>query len=260
MSLEKTGSRWINEKDLPTEFARLQALENWADPVTIQILSKRPIESSSRCLEMGAGAGSIAYWMSERCPAGRVVAADIDARFLDSSKAPNLEVATLDLGQADFPPGSFDLIHARMVLSHIPARENILERAVQWLAPGGTILVEDYYFLPVEHALSEPQRLFFNIFLRSLVAQGSDPHWGRRVPGHLARLGLDEIRVSTTPVVMGTGDPSGVLWNMTFEQYLPLVLERGLVTPAQIAAYKGAPKSQVVDVPCVLLSASGRRP
>ncbi|MBV9163202.1 MAG: methyltransferase [Pseudonocardiales bacterium] len=71
-------SKGIVSKDLPTERERLRLLELDSDPQTIEILQGLPVNASWRCLDLGAGAGSIAYWLADRCRDGHVVAADID--------------------------------------------------------------------------------------------------------------------------------------------------------------------------------------
>jgi Methyltransferase domain len=39
---------------------------------------------------------------------------------------PAIEVRQLDLVSGQLPGGDFDFVHARMVLTHIPAREQVL--------------------------------------------------------------------------------------------------------------------------------------
>jgi hypothetical protein len=47
------------------------------------------VQPGRRCLEVGAGHGSMADWMAEQVgPGGRVVATDIDAGYLRGSSAP----------------------------------------------------------------------------------------------------------------------------------------------------------------------------
>ena len=51
-----------------------------------------------RCLEVGAGAGSIAGWLADRVgPSGQVIATDLDTRFLEQQARPNLEVRRHDV-------------------------------------------------------------------------------------------------------------------------------------------------------------------
>ena len=51
-----------------------------------------------------------------------------------------------DVTSDEFPDRSFDLVHVRAVLMHIPDRMAALRRMVSWLAPGGWLLAEDCDF------------------------------------------------------------------------------------------------------------------
>ena len=113
------------------------------DPDTIRILQRRGIQPSWRCLELGAGAGSIARWLAARCPNGKVVATDIGTSFLTGLSAPNLQVLRHDVVAEDFPCGSFDLIHARWLLVNLAEREKVLAKIVTWLAAGGWLVTEE---------------------------------------------------------------------------------------------------------------------
>ncbi|HET8806099.1 MAG TPA: hypothetical protein VFM47_06500, partial [Gaiellales bacterium] len=73
------------------EDERLDLLEQIYDPVTRRRRSF--VQPGWRCLEVGAGRGSMAVWMAEQVgPSGQVVATDIDTRYLASLDVPNLEV------------------------------------------------------------------------------------------------------------------------------------------------------------------------
>jgi len=258
-TLNDAYSKGILSKDLPTEFVRLRALETWLDPMSKRLLEELPIQPGWHCLEMGAGAGSIAYWMAERCPSGRVIAADIDPRFLHAHRATNLQIAAVDLVRDDFPKGSFDLIHARLVLTHLPQREEILSRAVEWLKPGGSIVLEEYYFLPLEDIDSEEAKSFYGTFLQMFVSQGANPRWGREIPSQLASLGIGDLRVAVNPLVTGIGSASADVWWISLQQCCLVAEATGLLTPTQIAAHQKFLKAIPVDIPSVIVSVSGRR-
>ena len=51
---------------------------------------------------------------------GRVVATDLDTRFLDALHESNLDVLRHDVRTDDLPEETFDLIHARLLLEHLP--------------------------------------------------------------------------------------------------------------------------------------------
>ncbi|MER8184507.1 methyltransferase domain-containing protein [Kitasatospora sp. NPDC094015] len=248
-------------KDLPTEFDRLRALERAMDPTSIAVLDGLPVQPNWHCLEMGAGAGSMAYWLAKQCLAGRVVAADLDPRFLDQRRAAHLEVARLDLARAEFAPGSFDLIHSRAVLSHIPERDRILRSAVGWLRPGGWLVVQDFVLLPPEPAAASPLTPFIEAMILGGPAQGNDSRWTRRMPAELAALGLEGLQLRTTPLTAGLGGPADELWRISLGQLGPVFVERGTMTQEQVDTLALAlERRSLVDLSFLFVSAWARRP
>ena len=124
---------------------RFAGLEVVFDHVTRGHLTRLGLASGARCLEVGAGSGSIARWMADQVgPAGRVLAVDLDPRWCRSEGRAQLEVRQLDLVADPLPVGPWDVIHERLVLHHIPERLEVLTRLTAALAPGGVILVEDF--------------------------------------------------------------------------------------------------------------------
>ena len=47
-----------------------------------------------------------------------------------------------DLRTAEFPAGSFDVIYSAFVLEHVSGAQQVLERFVRWLAPGGMLVLQ----------------------------------------------------------------------------------------------------------------------
>ena len=145
-------SNYIFDNAAPQASQRFSSLETLYDPWTIRHLEATGIGPGWQCWEVGAGGGSIARWLAERCGStGHVLVTDIDPRFLVEAAAlthPQIEVQRQDIGSDPLPAQSFDLIHARLVLIHVPAREQALERLVTALSPGGWLIVEDFDFDP----------------------------------------------------------------------------------------------------------------
>ena len=59
-----------------------------------------------------------------------MTALDLETSLLEWLDEPNLDVVAGDVLEIDFPEGSFDLVHTRLVLMHIPERRRALERIV----------------------------------------------------------------------------------------------------------------------------------
>jgi SAM-dependent methyltransferase len=129
----------------PETAARFDGLERTLDSISTGLLERLGVPVGARCLEIGAGGGSIARWLADRVgPAGQVVAVDLDTRWFRHDGSPQLEVCEVDLVSGPIPEGPWDLIHERLVLQHIPARLEVLDQLVARLAPGGWLVVEDF--------------------------------------------------------------------------------------------------------------------
>ncbi|MEV5505755.1 class I SAM-dependent methyltransferase [Streptomyces orinoci] len=241
-----------------TERQRLESIQRHTDSCTTAVLEGLSPQPSWNCLELGAGAGSIAYWLAQRCPRGRVVAADLDTRLLDPDRAPNLVVEQTDLTKPDYAPGHFDLIHARYLFCHLPARDELLARAADWLAPGGWLVIEDPYQLPAETSPFPPVRRLMAAYARLYDARGADLTWARSLPALLARNGLTEVDYSANPARMGAGPQDR--WAPLIRQAAPELLARGLVTQDELDAFEGLlADPSFIDIPQVTIAAWGRR-
>ena len=126
------------------ELTRLQAIEQEFDPASRRRLYATGLTTGWRCLEVGPGAGSLMQWMGEKVGAsGQVVALDLSTKFLPARRPEQVEVQQGDIRTAALPQGSFDLVHARYVLVHLPDYEVALSRMLAALKPGGWIVLEE---------------------------------------------------------------------------------------------------------------------
>jgi len=133
----------VNEREETT--ARFDALEVSFDALTFGHLTRTGVGPGWRCLELGTGSGSVAAWLADQVgPNGAVLGTDIDISRCRPVAHQHLELRRHDLVTDPFPPGPWDLVHERLVLQHIPARLEILDRVVAALAPGGWVVLEDF--------------------------------------------------------------------------------------------------------------------
>jgi SAM-dependent methyltransferase len=249
--------------EVSTEQQRLHLLEQMLDPDTIRILEQRGIQPSWHCLELGAGAGSIARWLAFRCPDGQVVATDIGTTFLAGLSAPNLQVLRHDLVAEDFPLGAFDLIHARWLLMNLPQREEVLAKAVTWLAPGGWLVTEDMDLFPVDSSPHPALQRLMEAFEQLLAdSHGADFRWARRrLPTALAEVGLVELGMSVSVKHGGDGGADDAVYRMSMTQLRPGLVDRGLLSGAEYTAGIALlDDPAVIDTPIASVAAWGRRP
>ena len=130
------------DNDDPDAANRHNYLPAMLDGLTTSRLASIGDLTGKRCLELGAGGGSVARWLASRVgPAGRVLATDINTRHLRTD--PGYEVLPHDLVSEPVPAGPWDVIHARLVLLHMPQRGRVLRRLASALAPGGALALEE---------------------------------------------------------------------------------------------------------------------
>lgn len=178
------------------EQLRLQGLEMLWDPITRSRLLEAGLGPGQRCLEVGAGRGSVACVMAE-LTGSRVVAVDRDPRFLDPQDD-RYEIRALDITSSTFLNGEqFDLIHCRFLLMHLPDPGAVLQALARCLAPSGVLLAEEPNMLSWSAADgTEPGAEILNrVIARSLQATEQAGLWqnalGPRLPGLLRCAGLD---------------------------------------------------------------------
>jgi ubiquinone/menaquinone biosynthesis C-methylase UbiE len=218
------------------EIQRLVALEAMADPATISVLDHIGVPPNAQCLEVGGGAGSIARHLADRVPAGHVIATDIEPTRLErKSRRANLRVFRHDVATDFFPDASFDLIHARFVLAHLPDRQSVLARMAGWLKPGGVLIIEGFRWVDVvglDPAYTAAMAAYNTL---SSITIGTDTSWSGRVPESFADQGLERIETRThdqTRTVCG-GNTTATLWRLTLAEAHDQSVAAGLATDEQ---------------------------
>ncbi|HEV7862274.1 MAG TPA: methyltransferase domain-containing protein, partial [Acidimicrobiia bacterium] len=209
---------------------RLDLLEQSWDPGSLAYLRGVEPQPGWRCLDIGAGGGSITRWLCDAVgPGGTVVSVDLDTRFLALLDVPNLEVVEADVVTDGLPQGPFDLVHTRAVLMHIPARDRLLAEMVARLRAGGTLVLEEADFHSLQSAESPLYREFTRQFGEILHSQaGMDSTWGRGLASRLARLGLKELRCEASSTIYPGRSIEAEFYGVTFLQARDLLLAHGI--------------------------------
>ena len=225
---------YVFDNAAPQTAARFSALARIFDPGTVRHLSALGVGEGWRCLEVGGGGGSVAGWLCDRVgPVGRVVATDLDTRFLEQVDRRNLEVRRHNLLTDPLPAGPFDLVHVRLVLMHLRERESVLARLVGALKPGGVLLAEEFDSLstlpdaavnPAESPLPA-----FRALQDMLAGQGVDLRYGRLLSGRLRAHGLRDV-FAEGRVFMWPGRSIGSeLMRANLEQLRGAIIESGQI-------------------------------
>lgn len=191
-------------EDAGSERARLGAVERALDPITIAALLDAGAGPGMRCWEAGAGRGSIATWLSHTAGGGgEVIATDVDGRWYEGA----VDLVLHDVVADPPPAGDLDLIHARLLLEHVPEPARVLRRLAAALRPGGVLVVEDAAGLrfgarppaPALTGLARPWE-------RAGRAVGWDATYGAALARHMAAAGLEGVHGRARRLVAPGGD------------------------------------------------------
>jgi SAM-dependent methyltransferase len=214
---------------IPQEDERLTLMSEMLDPQMFFRLEQLGVGEGWKCLEVGAGNGSVSVWLAGKVgPTGQVVASDIDTRFLDRITLPNLTVRKIDV-TADPLGEGYDLVCGRAFLHHIPERIDVLGRLAKAVKPGGCILIEEPDFHPVLASDSSVIRDFWRGFLAWAANHGIDYFIGRRIGGLLSDLGFERPAVYGETILFNGGSLPARYLSLTMKELEGSLLGSGLI-------------------------------
>jgi SAM-dependent methyltransferase len=263
---------YVYDNSWEQEHARLTGLEALYDIGTVRHLEALGIQPGWRCLEVGAGAGSIAVWLCDKVTAaGSVVATDVDTRFLQVLKEPNLDIRHHNLDTDDLPEREFDLVHGRAVLEYVTHPEEAISGLARALKPGGWIILEDSDFTPM---LMQPDRMIlfpethratlakvYRGIVEVLRKNDFTEDLGRRLPSLLIGEGLVDVGADVRSALVWGGSPASASAIGTIERFQDDLMSSFDVTDDEIdqaIGFFSDPGSAIVRP--ALVSAWGRRP
>ncbi|MFE0631284.1 class I SAM-dependent methyltransferase [Streptomyces sp. NPDC058864] len=215
-----------------------------------------------RCLDVGAGTGTVARGLLREARVSEVVAVDRDVRFLTARPVPGLTVRQADVTEDDFPPGRFDLVHARFVLMHLPSPERMIARLGRLLAPGGVLVVCDAVDLTGADAPDTPFTLVMRAMWRGLRdTVGTDVSRVPRYPGMLRAAGLRSVAAEIHVPPLLPGSAISRFWAETWDRARSAMVATGLVDDALVdAALRYLDSTDCADLSPGMLMAWGRSP
>ena len=191
--------RYLLDNRATAAGARFQALAAVFNVWTFGHVAALGLRPGATCWEVGAGGPSVAAWLAAHVgERGDVLATDIDVSWMPDDR--NYRVERHDVAADEPPAGPFDLVHARLVLTHVPERDEALRRMAASVRPGGWLLIEDFDVatqplacLAVDGPEQERANAIRTAFERLLEQRGVDLAFGRTLPGRLRALGLVDV-------------------------------------------------------------------
>ncbi|MGH3770259.1 MAG: class I SAM-dependent methyltransferase [Pseudonocardiaceae bacterium] len=164
-----------------------------------------------------------------------MVATDLETAALAHLDAPNLDVIRHDILVDDLPGETFDLVHTRFVLIHLPDRDEALARIVAAARPGGWVVVGDQDSRAV--APARPSEVFTRVwaaYLATLTRAGADIGYGQRIPAVLEGHGLRDVQANGESTYWRGGSLAGQFYQRAIELLRAEILATGLVGDSDI--------------------------
>jgi len=227
----------VLESTADRERERLESIAALTDPATIRYVEALGITEGWRCAEVGAGAGSIARWLSSRVGVtGKVVALDINTDYLGDLSAPNLEVRQQDIVTTPLEQAAYDLVHVKILLMHLPEREQVLHQLVAALRPGGFLLVEEADIrsiqtcAPPEPLLTRAASALATFFYFS----GADPGYGLKLMPAVRQTGLRNIGTDCQLTAIQAGTPEIQTITLSLAKLAPMIVQAGLMGKSEV--------------------------
>ncbi|MFC9264946.1 class I SAM-dependent methyltransferase [Streptomyces hydrogenans] len=188
-----------------------------------------------RCLDVGAGTGTVSRRLLSEAGVASVLAVDRDVRFLAARPVPGLDLLEADVTAPDFGPGRFRLVHARFVLMHLPERERVLARLAELVEPGGVLVLSDAVDLTSEVAPGTPYTRAMRAMWRGLKDTiGTDVSWVPAYPSLLRAAGLRRVGAELHVPPLVPGSPISRFWADTWERSRAAMTATGLLDDADL--------------------------
>jgi predicted O-methyltransferase YrrM len=225
------------------ELARLEGQARIHAPATRAILELAGIGPGMRVLDLGTGAGDVAFQVAELVgPEGSVVGVDQSAEALTFARhrAEQRGLTTVSFVEEDLHSagltGEFDAVVGRMVLLYVPDPAEVVRRVAGLLRPGGVVAMMEVEMttaglLPPTDLGERVRYWIVEAFRRS----GLDPSLGARLDDVLARAGLRDVSMLGIQGYLRPGDRAGAaLAAGTVRTLLPAIEKTGVATLDEI--------------------------
>jgi SAM-dependent methyltransferase len=228
-----------------SELQRLDRQGRVLAPATRTILQAAGVRRDMRVLDLGSGAGDVAFLAAELTgPAGEVVGIDQspDAVAKATARAaerglPNVRFIAGDIHDR-VPDGPFDAIIGRLVLMYVPDPAAVLRTQAGLLRSGGIVAPIEFDLhsarsLPATPLVGQAHTWLREAFTRA----GVDPALGPRLWAVLQAAGLQPLGMIGVQPHFGPEDPDGAaILAGIVRTVLPVIERTGVATAAEVGA------------------------
>lgn len=215
-------------QEMADEMYRLELVSKTYDFISQRQISALLTQPSMRCLDIGAGSGSIVDWLSKQPNVKEIIALDRFIGLLET-KLPvseKLQIVQFDLNDDKDDLGEFDLINVRFVLMHLRDRKNILKKISRWLKPNGWLVVSDIIDISPETVDDPLYRKVMSVMWQVLINSiGTDKNWSQTLNAQFQSLGFKNLTNEVYLPPVSEGSPMAEFWYLTWRAMHDRLLE-----------------------------------
>lgn len=240
------GNEYVFNSDSDLGRLHLEYLSALLDEHSFASLDAIGVKPGQRCLDVGSGAGTVARALAERAgPTGQVVAVDRATDRLNAGLAGlrGVEVRRHDINDG-VPGGPYDLIHARLLLLHLPNRLEVLSSLVDALAPGGWLMLTEFTG-PQQRVVTVPRpedEEFFYYVQETAHAfpvrtAGVSYDWAYEAGPAMAAAGLENVSSESFSLAAAGGETPWLLMRVLYRQLWDVFLANGVLTEDELVRF-----------------------
>jgi SAM-dependent methyltransferase len=231
-------AEYVWQHDLKLEADRLRLMSDLLDPSSRFHLLRTRVTVGWRCLEIGAGNGSLSQWLAKRVgSAGHVIASDIRTDLMQGIAGGNLEVRRFDVVHDEPPDAPYDLIATRALLHHLPERRAVVSRMPRWLKPGGWLFIQEPDFYPTWTVQPPSQKRFWQQFIQWAENHNIDFYVGREIPAWLQVEGLVNINSEGHALLYNGSSAFADWWDYGIREVADKLQTEGCVSEATLQEF-----------------------
>jgi phospholipid N-methyltransferase len=210
------------------------------------VFSQAGITTGMRVLDLGSGAGDVAFLTAEMVgPTGEVIGIDLNSAILEVARQrardrdfSNVSFKTADLRNLTLE-GEFDAIVGRLVLLYLKEPVAGLQQALRYLKPGGVVVQIEYdATVPVDsRPTSALHQNLYQWFTEAFRRGGIELNMAMRLPEVFQSCGLPSPQLQMSAV--GGAGPAYAQQFAVFaagllRSILPRLVEYGIATEQEV--------------------------
>jgi SAM-dependent methyltransferase len=232
----------------PPELDRLSTQAKLLEPFTRRLFGQAGIGPGMRVLDVGSGAGDVAFLLREIVgPDGKLVGTDRAPEALQRARE---RAAALGYSNVEFVQGDpvemtfdqpFDAVAGRFVLMYYPSASDALRQLARHVRPGGIIAFQESDNTGARTFPQQPlfDRLF-QLMQKAIEFSGAEPRMALKLYPAFIAAGLPTPTLLADVAVMGSQDP--------FVEPLANFLVQGLRSMTPVVVKHGLATEQELDL------------